>query len=380
MRIAYCPWNTRLWTLQEARFGRRLFFQFKDGVIEAAEYQDSARLNSSLAAVSEILKSSTDTEIMATSSARRIVQALATYVPSEYMVQLVEQPSFEDEEMESLRQTAILNVPTIRIAQYWYLRATSLGLRTQGTDADEHLRSDLFVWMVCPVARRSIAAINKVRGWAYSHLNVARDKHDPSLDVERYEPHALFLDACNGLVGRMTSRLEDETICLATLLQADVAAILQVERSDLAQVYQEARMTVLLQLVGKVPTSVAFWNIPRMQVAGWGWAPRSVLRAEMDVDIISDSRAVIQDGGLRSNVSGFKLGPLARHAESRSNTILIHTNEDEEPGIHPWRRTWQYLRLLLEQPLNDLAGQDLAVLIHQNRGILVRICREEDGC
>ncbi|KAI9699925.1 MAG: hypothetical protein M1820_006987 [Bogoriella megaspora] len=71
---------------------------------------------------------------------------------------------------------------------------------------------------------------------------------------------------------RITSRRNDETICIATTLGLDPCPLLRVAPAD--------RMIVLLKMFPCVPVNVLFSSGTRMTQKGFRWAPTSFLRPE----------------------------------------------------------------------------------------------------
>lgn len=66
-----------------------------------------------------------------------------------------------------------------------------------------------------------------------------------------------------------TSRWEDETLCLASVVDLDTA--------PLAALAPEDRMEKFTRAVSRLPTTIAFGTGPRMQKPGFRWAPTSFL-------------------------------------------------------------------------------------------------------
>ncbi|KAL4948694.1 hypothetical protein BDW69DRAFT_175987 [Aspergillus filifer] len=75
---------------------------------------------------------------------------------------------------------------------------------------------------------------------------------------------------------RKTSRLADETICLATIVDVPVAELVKIP-SKPDDVSGMERMGKFLLLLGRFDTGVIFNNYPRLEKKGYKWAPRSLL-------------------------------------------------------------------------------------------------------
>jgi hypothetical protein len=78
------------------------------------------------------------------------------------------------------------------------------------------------------------------------------------------------------MVERKTSRLADETICLATIVGIDVQQFLNIpDKPD--EDSAKLRMKQFLGVLGRFETSIIFNNYERLEERGYGWAPRSLL-------------------------------------------------------------------------------------------------------
>lgn len=348
-----------------------------------------------------------------------------------------------DADEEELRQYAVQtmqrNASLEKLKAKWLPWLREAELDTKETSADEDLRNQIFVYMPSPVAGHSVAAINRIRGWGYSHLSDTRSKNDSTGCIQGYGPCGLFLDVCKGFRGRTTSRTEDETICLSLLLQTEMKDLLAIKpipwkqkdflvhldswryiRSVLSmfgvdiqkwvQSCHEERTKLLYRQMGKDPTPVIFWNSPRLQCDGWKWAPRSILYKELDFKVFEHrscwKRCIVTNRGLTVQLLGFKLSRRSHNHEalnvtnayngdetrSADNTLVIHTLDEASDNINPWRRSWQRLRFrkIIGSDFNarglSWAGlvktgaiENLAILI-QEEGVLVERYRKEEEC
>ncbi|KAH8703260.1 hypothetical protein BGW36DRAFT_333941 [Talaromyces proteolyticus] len=75
---------------------------------------------------------------------------------------------------------------------------------------------------------------------------------------------------------RQTSRLADETICLATLLSIDLDELLAIPDKPDAEAAKQ-RMIIFLRAMKKFETTLIFNNYERLNVLGFQWAPKSLL-------------------------------------------------------------------------------------------------------
>jgi hypothetical protein len=443
MRVGYCPWSTRVWTLQEGRLAREAYFQFKNKAILLADLQQSAELNDNFQLLSNLLEGCDKHHLLECPSSRHLITAVATYQAPKYMIEMSMKSSFENTDEEELHQHAIQtmqrNASLEKLKAIWLPWLREAELDTKETSADEDLRDQIFVYMPGPVACHSMAAINRIRGWGYSHLADARSKNDSTGYVQGYGPCELFLDVCKGFRGRTTSRTEDETICLGLLLQTEMKDLLAIKPMPWRQKdflvkldswkcirfvlsmfgvdfqkwvrsCHEERTKLLYRQMVKVPTPIIFWNSPRLQFDGWKWAPQSILYKDLEFNVFEPrgcwKRGIVTDRGLTVQLPGFKLSRASHDHEalnvintcdsdetgSADTTLVIHTLDEASDNINPWRRGWQRLRFRksIGSDFNNRglswaglvktgAIENLAILI-QEEGVLVKRYRKEDEC
>ncbi|KAL4935029.1 hypothetical protein BDV06DRAFT_229207 [Aspergillus oleicola] len=93
---------------------------------------------------------------------------------------------------------------------------------------------------------------------------------DPSKKWTLYKPLSAALSE------RKTSKLADETICLATIVDVPVTELLKIP-SKPDPVSAQERMEKFLLLLGRFDTGIIFNNYPRLEKRGFRWAPRSLL-------------------------------------------------------------------------------------------------------
>lgn len=91
----------------------------------------------------------------------------------------------------------------------------------------------------------------------------------------------LYLPMASALGHRQTTNLADETLCLSTILGTDPGLFLGIRgrpgESD--EELAERRMIKFLQKIKTFNTGLIFGDYPRINVKGFGWAPRSLLSA-----------------------------------------------------------------------------------------------------
>jgi len=89
------------------------------------------------------------------------------------------------------------------------------------------------------------------------------------------------------LHSRTTSVATDEPLCLSTLTGVDLKEIVSVRKED--------RMKRFWQLYDKLDTTILYWDGPRLQDPGLGWAPASLLSTSPEAFLAYHYR-LITDG------------------------------------------------------------------------------------
>ncbi|KAL4747053.1 hypothetical protein BDW72DRAFT_209892 [Aspergillus terricola var. indicus] len=86
----------------------------------------------------------------------------------------------------------------------------------------------------------------------------------------------LYFPLAAAMSERKTSRLADETICLATIVDMPLPDLQKIPAKPDADSGRK-RMALFLQRLRKFDTGVIFNNYPRLDQRGYRWAPRSLL-------------------------------------------------------------------------------------------------------
>ena len=86
----------------------------------------------------------------------------------------------------------------------------------------------------------------------------------------KFDPNHSTTDLTNCLRYRWTSRLADETICLAGILGHGLENVLEYED-------EENRMIAFILSFDQLPSDILFINRPRIIREGYGWVPRTFL-------------------------------------------------------------------------------------------------------
>jgi hypothetical protein len=115
---------------------------------------------------------------------------------------------------------------------------------------------------------------------------------------------------------RTTSRVEDEPLCLASILGLDLERIL--EHSTASK-----RMQAWYSMLHELPTDILFLNAPRrLTVPGYLWAPASFLSHGKSLSAITGDRrfsriGTVTERGLLVDVKGFLVSDLEPSKPSR---------------------------------------------------------------
>jgi len=133
---------------------------------------------------------------------------------------------------------------------------------------------------------------------------------------------------------RKTSKLTDETICIATLLNFEEKSI----RKILDFKSPEERMRAFLVILGEFHQNIIFCEFPMLQTPGFRWAPRSFLNQtgslwpksanELSQDQPGDRFSVLaSSGGLHVTFPGIKLGAVNRITEKLMCVVPYHDEQ-----------------------------------------------------
>ncbi|KAF8533895.1 hypothetical protein BDD12DRAFT_944862 [Trichophaea hybrida] len=134
---------------------------------------------------------------------------------------------------------------------------------------------------------------------------------------------------------RKTSRLTDETICIATLLNFDEETI----RKNLDLRSPGERMRAFLKILGAFHQDIIFSEFPKLQTPGFRWAPHSFLNqegslwpestTELSERERSDHFGVLaSSGGLHVTFTGIKLRAVKENTERLMCVVPYHDEQN----------------------------------------------------
>ncbi|KAL4950121.1 hypothetical protein BDW69DRAFT_172836 [Aspergillus filifer] len=288
MRIKYCPWVTRAWTLLEGRVGKELLFQFKSGAVSSNVVFDRSYAAKNIVAVSGMLEQRGAENVLSEPSALQLARALLL-LPRKPV------PGLEDD---------LSHIDTVHAArkayEIWNPALQAKNLASNFNDIDDDMSVNIQTRVFCPIIKHSNYGTRNIRDefWLESRAEKATQE-----DTQFY-----FNGVYLAFRGRTATKAEDEAICFGQMLGTDTSQIISISSLKprarywltvldsyaplrmLAQAVgfdphakltecQEARIRTLLMQIGKLPLSVLLWTAPRMQTDGWKWAPMSLLDA-----------------------------------------------------------------------------------------------------
>jgi hypothetical protein len=406
LKIAHSDWSTRLWTFQESILARKPYFQLLDRAISIDTFDDAAKYYKNLESVSHSLSELPTSELCKDQQYINLLRGL-TCIDFKYIEDIKRYAALgvqSDPEQEEYRVIALNNLDYVdsqqEIFNLWYPVLQSIVPPVLLSHEDSGYRTHLESRTLDSIFRYALATFNRLRGSTYQV--VVRENFDRRFqDSRRASPSSLLSFVARGLVGRTTSKIEDETICLAAIIHLDVAKLLEVKapkdlnRRLVTNYVRISRMKKFLALLEQVPKSILFWEVSRINQTGWKWAPVSFLHAGAAVDMtMVGGTALRTTDGLLASYSGVRLNLQPEREDSMDDSILQvsfinteYSNEEKLSHIE-FRKTWQLLRIC---PSNASPSQsfswldcarnedwDLALILHGRDGleaVLVRILR-----
>lgn len=165
-------------------------------------------------------------------------------------------------------------------------------------------------------------------GWLFSpYIFSMRNKIDDLHSTKKRSgaaEHEQVAHIWQSMQWREASRIEDETLCLARLLDIDPLPLLRVEAASNAEI-AEKRMVEFLDLLDQhlgIPPGMIFLPGPKLQVRGLAWAP-SLWMCKRSRDLagplfVSEQRlSFLTRNGLHVQYPGIQLHPGRKPLEPR---------------------------------------------------------------
>lgn len=326
-RIRCTPWTQRLWTLQEGMLAKDLYFQFLQGAIDPEPLY--GRFDKSHTPVKQGMRyfGKPDSSSFNDPLATRIYRALATD-SDEYITD------------EAGTEAAFMTLAQFPDCPNMDDDTLLFRLGTNGECSSFHpiFFSGMF------------------------HYRRLRDRMPSNLG-----------SVIRALVGHLSSRMEDETICLATLLDIDPGAVLKLP----GQGHQ--RMKTLLDTIDSFPPSIIFSDLQRIDEDGYRWAPVSFMTRG------ASHRSLLQAGfEARRTVAGLQVtnyfGYLLPEDAQVFATESFLIQDPEVPyktRISP--RQWPGGGKVKEAISRPAIILENTLKYQFSRGVLVSVCAERDG-
>jgi len=192
-----------------------------------------------------------------------------------------------------------------------------------------------------------------------------------------------FATLTRALRYRTTSKYEDEALCLTAVLGRDVTEIAQTKSP-------EQRMQIFYSFIDSVPADMLFYDIPKLQIDGYRWAPVSFLQLSMNLNTVSRFEATCSPYGMSVTYEVLRFIEVTPPKQGGYHYFL-----EQEPGQQPekliplsgklgttddeWRaivREWNDFDALIART------ERLALILNPDRSsrhVLVSILREADG-
>jgi hypothetical protein len=186
--------------------------------------------------------------------------------------------------------------------------------------------------------------LSHIKAEAFRYLAVieadAIKQHDPS-------NYRLLCQATRPLRWRSTSRIEDETICIAGVLGLDVAGLVGLNHIE--------RMKRLLGQMKYVPADILFLDKPRIQGVGFRWMPTTFLGMGNDAGMSIAQAAEPTNDGLIVTTPGMVIFAPFRRALVRIDDLdlrrsrafmngesLFTKNDGRVYGISPLNSSFKW--------------------------------------
>ena len=216
----------------------------------------------------------------------------------------------------------------------------------------------------------------------------------------------------DGLAFHATSVASDETLYLSVLMGFNVQDILDVKYPDPKTTAKlaEARMTKFWSLLARVPAAVVKFDLPRLPIGRYNWAPSSLLLSKdravnsyRSFLMPSDEPALRTDKGLKIRLHGLEfcssvpLGlefhvedeqqqlyhfyfEVSRFKEKAEKYTHNHSgNRREEICLSPQKALGTNKLAFIFAPVNDSIGNATSDLSHTSEtGIFVAIRRNQN--
>jgi hypothetical protein len=195
-------------------------------------------------------------------------------------------------------------------------------------------------------------------GWLFSpYIFSMRQRDEPHKLGGEKADHKQLAHLWQAMQWREASRSEDETLCLARLLDIDPLPLLNITESNGVKNMTEQRMAEFLSLLDQyigITPGMIFLPGPKLSIRGFSWAPRSWMRkqsrqASEPVFVPEQRLSFLTRSGLHVQYPGVQLHPEKSNPGStfwvptaRNLTKWYRIEYIPEDGTDcDWERIWQ---------------------------------------
>jgi hypothetical protein len=219
------------------------------------------------------------------------------------------------------------------------------------------------------ILRLRLTSINRILDRAIDWVRSQQTGFD-------FDHNSSVVNLTNCLRYRWTSRLSDETICLAGILGHDLGKVLEFET-------EEDRMKAFLLSFDELPADILFLNRPRVEQEGYRWMPCSFLGGGYETVALSLQRSAIP------TASGLKLSPKGMLFEVSDHSRMERRARIEYKGHfyrfrpqdpeHTFTFSSSRMAIILRLPLFSGFVPPPGVVYGKAPGVLVAVKETRDG-
>jgi hypothetical protein len=160
---------------------------------------------------------------------------------------------------------------------------------------------------------------------AMGALSILRDLVEMKFDG----PGVLFPSLAGSIHQRSTTRMSDEAICAATILDMDTKDMVAVKSTGVPdEVVAAKRMEIFLKQVGQFFPGIIFHHYKRLRTEGYRWAPKSLMGSEPQYFIRDSANNLtpFNGKGLRVRYPGFILEGVPPGSEAIIGVTMKHSD------------------------------------------------------
>ena len=134
------------------------------------------------------------------------------------------------------------------------------------------------------------------------------------------------LTLASSVPGRSVSAIEDEAICLSSVLNLAMERVVYTQAAERMQEFWR----LLSDDPARIPRRVLFGNIPRLKAKGFGWAPSTVLKLDSETSLQPDGGVLeLNASGLVFTYPGFRLTSISLAAEYSAPVAATYLRDEE---------------------------------------------------